>query len=417
MVRIASSLARGGAIVAAGLVVTAGLTVGGALPAYAAGTCSSANPFTAGDPVVDVVGTTSGTSGAVTLAEYLPTTANQATPACTVSLPATNSSGSFELTDGTAAYDGFVNLSADGTELVVTGYTAPTGTTVSSYTGGRTIDLVNQNGVVDSSTSLTDTGTDANGNNFRSADVSSTSSTPFPIWDATHNGIGYTTDGSSSATPLDSDNVHQIQDVAGNLYASNGTGIEEISGLPTSGTQTSTALSFSGQPATNFEPAGFALLSLPGGPSGPNTLYVSDNNNGSSPNSLIEKFSLESGTWVETGTISAPNVQGIAAYASNNTVDVFATDNTSASGTNDGKNTQLVEVTDSTGWEGTLSGSLTPLATVASGSAFKGVALAPYVQPGVSAPEAPWAVALPLGAVVILVGAGFVVRRRQAVPA
>ena len=325
-----------------------------------------------------------------------------------MALPTTSSGSNHALVEsGSALNDGELTLSADDQSLIATGYNAAVGTASITSASGlpRTVAIVSPTGVVDTSTSLSDSTTEAN--NFRSA---TTAVTGGNIYVGSGGGTGITTDGGTSASYLTADKVHEVQVVGGQLYESTTKNIYSIgSGLPTSGTQTTTALLSGANLPANFGPDQFALVTLGTGTT-PNTLYVADGSNGATSGdpSAVEKYSLESGVWTATGSVSVPLVAGLAVSVSGGVASIYVTGATSTSASN---NTILAGITDSSGFGGTLSGSATTLATAPSGTDFKGLAFAP-ITPGAGAPEAPWAVALPiLGA--LLLGGAYVVRRRR----
>jgi hypothetical protein len=265
--------------------------------------------------------------------------------------------------------------------------------------------IVSPTGVVDTSTSLTDS--TAEGNNFRSA---TTAVTGGNIYVGSGGGTGITTDGGTTASYLTADKVHEVQVVDGQLYESTTKNIFQIgSGLPTSGTPTTTALLSGANLPTSFGPDQFALVTLGTG-STPNTLYVADGSNGASgagPNA-VEKYSLESGVWTATGSVPVPLVTGLAVSVTGGVASIYVTGATSDTAAN---NTILAGITDSSGFGGTLTGSATTLATAPTGTDFKGLAFAPST-PGNGTPEVPFAVALPiLGA--LLMGGAYVLRRRR----
>jgi hypothetical protein len=361
--------------------------------------------FTPGDLVVyEVQGNTSAASS-VSLVDY----STAGTPSgFSVALPTTSSGTTHALVEsGSALNDGELTLSADGQSLVATGYNAAVGT--ASVTGAasipRTVAIVSPTGVVDTSTSLTDSATESQ--NFRSA---TTAVTGGSIYVGSGSGTGITTDGGTAATYLTGDKVHEVQVVGGQLYESTTKNIFSIgSGLPTSGSPTTTALLSGANLPANFGPDQFALVTLGTGTT-PNTLYVADGSNGASsgdPNA-VEKYSLESGVWTATGSITVPLVAGLAVSVSGTVASIFVTGATS---TGAASNTILDGITDSSGFGGTLTGTPTLLATAPSGTDFKGLAFAP-VAPAAATPETSLVVALPILAAVLL-GGTYVVRRRR----
>ena len=273
----------------------------------------AAGQFTQGDLVIYEVQGTSSAASPVSLVDY----STAGTPSgFSVALPTTASGSNHMLTEsGSALNDGELTLSADGQSLIATGYNAASGT--ASITGAtntpRTVAIVSPTGVVDTTTSLSDTTTEAQ--NFRSA---TTAVTGGNIYVGSGGGTGITTDGGTSATYLTPDKVHEVQVVDGQLYESTTKNIFSVgSGLPTSGTPTTTALLSGANLPTNFGPDQFALVTLGTG-STPNTLYVADGSNGAAgagPNA-VEKYSLESGVWTATGSVPVPLVTGLAVSVS-----------------------------------------------------------------------------------------------------
>jgi hypothetical protein len=397
---------------AATLLVASGLMAGSAVfvtaqPAFAA------SPFQAGDVAVYRVGTGTALTSSGTAAfidEYSPS----GTLVQSIPLP-TAASGSNNplVSGGTATSEGGLTLSQDGSHLVAAGYDQIPGKSSSIDQGGAaTVALIDGNGNVDTSTTLP--GFPA-GNNVRSA--ASDSGTNIWVSGAT-NGVAYTTDGSSSTpTALSTGkNIMQVEVFGNQLYyssqkSSGPQGVGTVgSGLPSSGSPTFSLLP--GSPDASGTPYAFALVTLGTG-STPNTLYVAD---GSSSAPSILKFGLSSGTWVAEGSISVTvpsgdTLTGLAVSVSGSTATLFAT----AGGGGASGGGALFKTTDSTGAGGTASGSVTtPIATAASDEAFRGVALVPTASVGNGLPEAPFAVMLPLGAVLIGATVFGLTRRRRA---
>ncbi len=387
------------------VLATAGSLIGLSTDAFALG------QFNAGDLVVYETQGLSSNAQSVDLVDYSPTTG---LPGFSVALPTTDGSGQHALTEsGGALNDGELTLSADGQSLIATGYDATVGTaSVTSASGiPRTVAIVGPTGTVDTTTSITNGTIEAQ--NFRSA---TTAVTGGNIYLGSGGGAGITTGGSSSATFLTGDKVHEVlvaNNQSGNpqLYESTTKNIYSIgSGLPTSGSPTTTALLSGASLPTNFGPDQFAFVTLGNGPN-PDTLYVADGSNGATsgePNA-VEKYSLESGVWTATGSVTVPLVAGLAATVSNGVATIYVTGATSTSAAN---NTILDTITDSSGFGGTLSGTPTLLATAPTGTDFKGLAWAP-VATGNGLPESPLAIGLPLVAALGLAGYIAVRRRRQ----
>jgi hypothetical protein len=379
---------------------------------FATGTSAFGAPssFTQGDLVIYEVQGTSSAANPVSLVDY----STAGVPSgYSVPLPQTSSGSTHALVEsGAALNDGELTLSADGQSLIATGYNAAVGTLsiTSAANTPRTVAIVSPTATgatVDTSTSLTDSTGEAN--NFRSA---TTAVTGGNIYVGSGGGTGITTDGGTSATYLTGDKVHEVLVVNGQLYESTTTNIFSIgTGLPTSGSPTTTALLSGVNLPAHFGPDQFALVTLGTG-STPNTLYVADGSNGATGGdpSAVEKYSLESGVWTATGSINVPLAVGLAVSVSGGVASIYVTGATSTAA---GNNTILDSITDSSGFGGTLTGSATTIATAPTGTDFKGLAFAP-AAPATSAPETPLVIALPILAAVLFGGA-YALRRRRAV--
>lgn len=385
----------------------AALAIGGSLfglasPAFAA------SGFIPGDLVIYETQGTASASQAVDLVDY----SESGTPSgYSVALPTADSGTTHALTEsGAALNDGELTLSADGQSLVATGYDAVPG--VASITSApntrRTVAIVSPSGTVDTSTSITNSTVEAN--NFRSA---TTATTGGLIYTGSGGGTGVTTDGTSTNSLLTTDNVHEVQVYGGQLYESTTKNIFAVgTGVPTSGTQTTTALLSGANLPAKFGPDQFAFATLGTGATQPDTLYVADGSNGASsgqPNA-VEKYSLESGVWTATGSVTVPLAVGIAVAVYGGAAHLFVTGATSSSASN---NTVLYGITDSSGFGGTLSGTPTTVATAPTGTDFKGLVFAPP-GPGAVTPETPYTLLLPGLAAVGLAGSIVYRRRRTA---
>ena len=247
----------------------------------------------------------------------------------------------------------------------------------------RVVGIVAANGVVDTSTVLTNFGT---ANNIRSA--ASVDGSALYVGGAT--GAAYTTpDSTAVPSTLDTINTRQIEIFGGQVYYSTGSGTAGIyslgTGLPTAGTQTATLL-----PGTNSNgtsPYAFYLADLSTSVAGYDTLYVADSMKG------IEKFALVGGTWTSLGQLAFSGVTGLTATVSGSTVTLYAT--------SPGAIDKLV---DTGGYDVALTGALSTIATATANEAFRGVAFAPTNPPPVltSVSPAEGATGVAAGANVVL---------------
>ena len=353
---------------------------------------AQAAPFGDGNVVVYRVGSGSGslvnTGNAVFLDEYTPT----GSLVQSIALPTTANGSSKQLVaSGTASSEGLLSRAGDGSSLALTGYATNLGggTSLSGTSGTsvpRTVGIVDAQGVVDTTRTLTDF---ASGNNPRSA----VSAEGVQAWVAGGaGGVRYSADAASSTsvdlTSATLANVRQLQIFGGQLYASsnNGTntfkGVEVIgSGLPTSGGTTASRLPGLSD-TTNPSTYGFFLADLDPGVAGLDTLYVADDGTGA-----LSKFSLVSGLWVANGIVGADadDYRGLAATVSGSTVTLFATRKGGGGASGGG---ELVKLVDSSGYNGAFAGTPTLLATAAVNTAFRGVAMAP-VAPSPTPTPAP----------------------------
>ena len=225
----------------------------------------------------------------------------------------TSASGSqFASTNsGTATSELQLNLTGNGSSLTLGGYNLAAGTTgAAASTVSRTIDIVSLSGSVDSTTGISSFFSGTNIRSVWSADGSSS-------YAAGPKGLVYDTLGGTTGVQLMStSNIRQIEGFGGNLYystASGGTGIYEITGMPATGTVTSTEI----LATATSSPYDFMFAN------GGNTLYVADDGAG------ISKYVNTGGTWslsytglttgftgVRSITTDGTNIYGIAVTSS-----------------------------------------------------------------------------------------------------
>jgi hypothetical protein len=111
-------------------------------------------------------------------------------------------------------------------------------------------------------------------------------------------------------------------------------------------------------------PYAYVMEALGTSGNNPDTIYVADTTVG------IEKYSLVSGTWSETGSIALAGVTGLAALDVAGVVDLYAT-----------TATNIYSAIDATGFDGTLSGSALSIATAGTNTAFRGIGVVPVPEP------------------------------------
>jgi hypothetical protein len=338
-------------------------------------TLASAAPITPGDLVVYQVGTGSAALTSASTAAFVDEYTTAGASVQQIALPTAASGTNNPLTNsGTATSEGELTVSPNGQYVTVAGYDAAPGVTgiasTSATTNPRVVGIIPvSTGAVDTSTTLGSTA--FSGNNPRSAVTTNGTS----IWvggaggtEATEGGVWYTTDGSNTSSALVFGNQRQVNVYNGQLYISSASatapaviGISAVgTGLPTSGPQTTTVIPGVDTSSTGT-PYAYVFESL-GGSVNPDTIYVADTTVG------IEKYSLESGTWTETGSIALAGVTGIAALDTASGVDLFATTPSA-----------IYSYDDTTGFEGTITGSATSIVSAATNTAFRGVGVIPTV--------------------------------------
>jgi hypothetical protein len=345
--------------------------------------------FTVGDLVVARIGagvtTLTSASAATFLDDYNTTTLNQAAPVSTVALPTANSGSTHALTNaGNRIGEAMLETSTDGHYLTLIGYNAvPATAAVSGTTAARVVGLVNNAGVVNTTTLITDsyssgkgyvtsaiTNDDQNfyiagsgsGNEIRSVGLGSTGAT--------------TSISTSSGTPF---NGYTLEIDNGQLYMSgdfNGfpTPAAVGTGLPTAPGTTSVPLpgfsaTSSGTPSQFPDPYQFQFS-----PDG-NTVYIADDRT----NGLggILKWTFSGTTWVEAGystqigTGPGSGLRGLVVDFSNPTNPTIYATTTSPSTASVGANSIIKMVDSGTAF------SMTTLATAPSNEVFQGLAFAP----------------------------------------
>jgi len=315
-------------------------------------------------------------------AVYLDDYSTSGTLNSSLELPTAVSGSNLPLTaSGTATSEGGLTLSANGQDLIVTGYDAAPGVSgiaSTSTTGGsavpREVGEVDLNGDINTTT----TTTAFSGNNIRSA----VSDDGTNIWMAgATTGVVYTTLGGSGAGTVVSSTVTNLRDVEisnDQLYVSTGSGSAVRIGTVGTGLPTTTGQATSnlpGLPIVTNDTAGvvagpyaYAFAALGGGYA-LNTLYIADNGNGSSSSTAgtIDKFSLVGGNWTLTGTVAEVGLSGIVAQpALGGGEELFFT-----------TPTNIYSLTDTSGYDGTLSGTPTSIATAGTNESFRGIVYIP----------------------------------------
>ncbi|MEX2177052.1 MAG: hypothetical protein WD872_22000 [Pirellulaceae bacterium] len=301
----------------------------------------------------------------------------------TIPVPTADSGANRGLTaSSTAESEGLLTLSADGQYALFAGYNAPLGTkgltNTNSATVPRVIGRVGADGVIDTTTLVTNA---FSGGNIRSA----LSSDGTDIWitgSGSGGGVRHTTFGSDGATTLVSATSTSTRGIAvadGQLYVSTVSGALRIgtvgTGTPTTSGQSIAPLA--GIPSGLFgnDPHQFFFADLSPSIAGVDTLYIADDTQG------LCKFSLSAGSWVLRGStkFQGDGFRALTGQISGNTITLFLL-------TDEMTDSKLVSVTDSASYNQPLSASPTLLfysagpARTARGIAF--VPEASVAEPG-----------------------------------
>ncbi len=336
--------------------------------------------FTAGNVVLLRVGdggsTLANTGNAVFLDEY--TTAGVLVN--TITLPATNSTGSNLIISGSATSEGALTRSADGKSLALAGYnkSLPSSTNLgnaASTSVNRIVGIISYSGSVDLTTSLSDA---SSANNVRTA-YTTDGNAIYVAGGA--GGIRYTTLGSTTSTQLSttSTNIRTISAAengsnVAQLYVGTSSGSLRIatvgSGLPT--TTGNIVTNLSGFPTTG-SPYQFFFADENPAVAGVDVLYVADDAAG------IQKYSLVSGSWTSNGSTGtgADGYRGVTGVIDNSTTPSTVTLFVTAA---NGPTSKLVKIVDATGYNASFSSpTTTTLASATSSTiAYRGVALSPF---------------------------------------
>jgi hypothetical protein len=328
----------------------AAVALAGIWPAWA-----GAAAFSADSVVVYRVGagsaTLNGNATAVFLDEYSPAGVLRQS----IAMPTAPTAALSAVTaSGDASVEGRLSLSADGSTLVVPGYSALLGGSTAGAnpsTTPRVIALVDAQGGV-----TTQSVTALPSRVYGAVSADGVSGYLFGS-----SGVAYV-DGAGHSNKILNGQTSDMAIVDGQLfYTFNGTtpgGIYAMDhGLPTSGLQTGQLL------ATVGDPRGFTFADLSGAVAGVDTMYVSDLNAGQS---VISKFSKQAnGEWAYRQSLPFGTFD-LSSRVVGGQVQIFGT-----------VSTGLLALTDTSGYDGVISGSVTTLATAAPKTAFRGVALAP----------------------------------------
>lgn len=337
--------------------------------------------FTAGNVVVLQVGDGSAALNsagtALILKEYTPA----GVAGYVLSIPTTTATNGL-VTSGSATSEGLISRSSDKSFIIVPGYFANAGTAsiagTTSTVAPRGVGRVSANGTY----SLVATSTSFfSGNNIRGAASNGTD-----YWAAGANdGIDYFGTSAPAATIANTTtNTRAIGIFAGNLMYSTGSGsttrgIYQISGMPSSGSNTATQILATGSTSSAY---GFAM------DAGGTIMYVADDRAFTTTSAQaggIQKYTWNGSAWTFQYTLQCAGTSTIGARGL--AVDFSGTNPIVYASTAEGSANRLIAITDA----GATSGSsATLLATAATNTIFRGVALSPEscIAPAIGAVSA-----------------------------
>jgi hypothetical protein len=332
-------------------------------------------PFTANSIVVLRVGDGSATLTTAATAVFLDEYDTNGNLLQSIPMPTAVDGSNRRMTlSGTRLSQGSLTLSVNGQFLTVAGYDAAVGTTnvanTESAATNRVVALINGNGIIDTSTRISD-----GFNRSEPRGVATTDGTKFWVAGVSNDesgGVRYVSYGSSGTstqltTPDRASRALGIYD--GQLYlTATGTGFVGLNtvgtGTPTSGTHTLTLQALAGQ-----FPYEFVLLDRDAAIAGVDTLYIADYS-GLTTSRGIHKFSFDGTSWISRGRYDAGQIIGLAGKVVGGTVELYGTQGTAA-------NNSLVRIVDTSAFDQNISGSLTTLVSAGAGRVFRGVAFSP----------------------------------------
>lgn len=273
--------------------------------------------FTPGNLVVyrvsDGTALLTNTGNAVFLDEYSVALDGTALLVQSIPMPTAAADGDLQrqcITSGSATSEGLLTRSPDSAFLALTCYArnlSPVGVgALNAQTAAvvpRVVARISSEGVVDTSTALTDY---ASGNNPRSAVTDGTG-----IWAVGGTGgVRYATLGQTTSTEVSTSitNLRQIDVVGGNLIVSHASAVvlgrlsQVGTGLPTTTGQVMTTVPGFPTASPLGVPSfyGFLFVDLDASIGGVDTAYLADDGADN-----IQKWSLVAGTWTLTGSVNA----------------------------------------------------------------------------------------------------------------
>ncbi len=291
-----------------------------------------------------------------------------------IALPTTVSGGNRQcVTAGNATSEGLISLSSDGNFIVGTCYASdlPAASSLTASTSvsvPRVVFRAAANGVIDTTTALSDFGSAGNPRG-----AASTNGTDF--WaTSSSSGVHYAALGATTSTQLATTptSLRHIAIGGGQLLVSANTGAFRLAsvgtGTPTTNGQTITNLN--GLPTATVSPYGFVALDRSASIAGIDTLYFADDR--ASPSGGIFKFSFDGTIWTARGSIPG-SARGLTGRIDSGNVVLYVT------GTSTTAN-PIQTATDTAAFDATVTGTLSNLATpvnAPAATAFRGIVFTP----------------------------------------
>ncbi|MFY7964036.1 MAG: T9SS type A sorting domain-containing protein [Chitinophagaceae bacterium] len=337
-------------------------------------------PFTPGNLVVTRVGTggqsLTNQSQVIKIIEMTPT----GTVVQTIDLPysaATETGGNNKIcAQGSSSNDANLTISANGAYFVLGGYNSDTGiATISGVQGiKRVICRIAMDGTWDTKTLMDTAKSKGNARCVATNDgtgfwlVGSNTGARYLPYMSTGTGSDTATIVSTTVT-----NCRTIQPFGGDLIvtAAGTTStpkVGKLTGFPT--TSGNTIAGFPGIP-TSFTANSIYMTSLPGGPSGLNTIYITSD---AAP-AGIKKYCLNAGTgnWDSIGVMDAAGFyRGLTGQTNGSAVTLYGVKSASP---------HLATFIDATGYNVAPTATLTAVSSQPSNTAYRGVQIVPTVLP------------------------------------
>jgi hypothetical protein len=341
-------------------------------------------PFTPGNMIVYRVGDGSAVLTTAAAPVFLDEYTLNGTLVQSIAMPKVANGNNKTLTArglGGGRFEGMINLTSDGRNLVVPGINAAVGTTTSP---GAVMGLLDFNARINTSTVVTDFTENSN------IPFSAISDNGQRFWFGGFGAIRYATAGSSSSIKIAdvSATVNDFSIADGQLYVSSDmapSGVYKVGNrLPETGLQSLNRLPGL---SLSMNAMQYEFADLDANVPGADVLFIADQG---TPGGLV-KYSLVGGVWVSNGNIGVgtDNYSNLAIRVSDNVVTIFAV--RKGANSNGVRGGELIKLIDDSGYNGPITGTPIVVATVpvANTMAFRGVSRVPVGCPAVTGLRVP----------------------------